>query len=129
MIIETANAKCDSNSGRLRYAEYRIRLERGKIAKIQVVFLPEKRAEIAWLTVPVSHRKAGIGRYLVNFVCEMADQEGLRLLLWPVDCGRIGLDTLLRFYRSFGFRLVAPNVAGFKSMVRRPRARRRPRAA
>jgi ribosomal protein S18 acetylase RimI-like enzyme len=70
----------------------------------------EQAAEITWMAVDARHRRRGIGRALVERLCEDLAAEGRRLLLVltvsPSDAGwepPDGYQATRAFYRAMGF--------------------------
>lgn len=86
--------------------ERRIRIAKGRIAKILLHQEGELAWRIDWLQVPPEDRGCGLARKLMDLVLAEADSEGVALTLVSNASGAINAPDnrkLEAFYASFGF--------------------------
>jgi len=66
--------------------------------------------------ISVETRGIGMGKAVMTFLCDLADQHGVTLTLQPVSQGGLPQDELVSFYVKFGFDFIE----GDNVMVRPP---------
>lgn len=69
---------------------------------------------VSMLKLPKDVQKKGFGSAIMKAVCDYADKKGIIVALSPTSEFGTGKATLVRFYKSFGFK---PNVGGRKNFL------------
>jgi len=59
---------------------------------------------ISSIIVPKEKRKRGIGRKVMNEICDFADKNNLKILLTPTSDFGGNKQKLIQFYKSLGFK-------------------------
>lgn len=85
----------------------------GRLAGFAMTQFGERSAHLALLAVAVSHRRAGLGRRLVEWTEETAVVAGIFRIDLEVRATNLGAQ---RFYAALGYR-VARRVAGYYSGI------------
>ena len=77
--------------------------------------LDKKTVEVDWFQA--EPKRQGVGTRAMKELQRMAQQDGIKLKLWPWDKGQVSQNNLKKFYKSTGFK---PIVKGANSMEWEP---------
>lgn len=84
--------------------------------------MPDEALGATWINrinVPKEHRGKRLGSAMLRRLCDVADAEGLSLVLTPLSSGGLSGPRLIAWYKRYGFNWMTPGKPGI--MIRRPR--------